>query len=431
MRIKREISASRSVAFDLLRSVIAKKKSFDDAMSLHDGFQKLSGRDRRFVRKIVTTALRRLGQIDLLLDGFLKKPLPKNATVVHDILRVAVTEILFLKFPPHAAVDSAVTLVGSRRFPKLKGLTNAILRKIVTEGESALEQIPEKNNVPTWMTQSWEDAYGRVTTEKIIEAILQEPMLDITIKSNHQKWASKLDASVLSLGSLRRRFDGRVEEMAGFSEGEWWVQDAAAAIPVFLLGDVAGLQVADICAAPGGKTAQLANAGADVIAVDRSTSRTKRLEQNLNRLNLKADIVVADAAEWEPKKKFDAVLIDSPCSATGTIRRHPDILYSKTTNDLAKLLKLQWKLLLTGAQLLKPGGKLIFCTCSMQTEEGEQQIEKFLKLNRSFERQPISKEEVGGYSCFINEKGDLRILPFFLKELGGIDGFFASRLICK
>ena len=256
-------------------------------------------------------------------------------------------------------------------------------------------------------------------------------MLDITIKSNHQKWASKLDASVLSLGSLRRRFDGRVEEMAGFSEGEWWVQDAAAAIPVFLLGDVAGLQVADICAAPGGKTAQLANAGADVIAVDRSTSRTKRLEQNLNRLNLKADIVVADAAEWEPKKKFDAVLIDSPCSATGTIRRHPDILHSKTTNDLAKLLKLQWKLLLAGAQLLKPGGKLIFCTCSIQTEEGEQQIEKFLKLNRSFERQSISKEEVGGYSCFINEKGDLRILPFFLKELGGIDGFFASRLICK
>ena len=431
MRIKSEVSASRSVAFDLLRSVTARNKSFDDAMSLHDGFQKLPGRDRRFVRKIITTTLRRLGQIDQLLDVFLKKPLPKNATAVHDILRVAVAEILFLKFPTHAAVDSAGTLVGSRGVPKLKGLTNAILRKIVTDGERALEQIPKKNNVPAWMIQSWEHAYGRVATEKIIEAILQEPMLDITIKSNHQKWASKLDASVLSLGSLRRRFDGRIEEMAGFSDGEWWVQDAAAAIPVFLLGDVAGLQVADICAAPGGKTAQLANAGADVIAVDRSISRTKRLEQNLNRLNLKADIVVADAAEWEPKKKFDAVLIDSPCSATGTIRRHPDILHSKTTNDLAKLLKLQWKLLLAGAQLLKPGGKLIFCTCSMQTEEGEQQIERFLKLNRSFERQSISKEEVGGHSCFINEKGDLRILPFFLKELGGIDGFFASRLICK
>ena len=164
MRVKREISASRSVAFDLLRSVTAKNKSFDDAMNLHNGFQQLSGRDRRFVRKIVTTALRRLGQIDQLLDVFLKKPLPKNATAVHDILRVAVAEILFLKFPPHAAVDSAVTLVESRRFPRLKGLTNAILRKIVSEGERALEQIPEKNNVPTWMKQSWEDAYRVVAT---------------------------------------------------------------------------------------------------------------------------------------------------------------------------------------------------------------------------------------------------------------------------
>lgn len=428
---KYKVSASRSVAFDLLRSVTAKNKSFDDAMVLHDGFRRLPLRDRAFVRKIVTTALRRLGQIDALISHCLKRDLPTKAIVVHDILRIAVTEIIFLKFPPHAAVDSAVTLVGSRNFPKLMGLTNAILRRLVIEGQELLNRFPEALNIPKWMLESWKRAYGDTDTQEIIVSLLKEPSLDITVKNNKEFWADKLDADVLSLGSLRKRFDGRIEEMPGFAEGEWWVQDAAAAIPVSLLGDVSGMQILDICAAPGGKTAQLAAAGAIVTAIDRSSGRLKRLEKNLIRLGLQANIVTADVTEWVCNKKFDAVLLDPPCSATGTIRRHPDILYSKTTNDLAKLVRLQESLLVRSSQLVKPGGKLIFCTCSLEVEEGESQIERFLSTSNSFKRQTIKDNEVGGHSPFINEQGDLRTLPFYLKEVGGIDGFFASRLICE
>lgn len=428
---KYKVSASRSVAFDLLRSVTAKNKSYDDAMVLHDGFRRLPLRDRAFVRKIVTTALRRLGQIDALISHCLKRDLPTKAIVVHDILRIAVTEIIFLKFPPHAAVDSAVTLVGSRNFPKLMGLTNAVLRRLVTEGQELLNRFPEALNIPKWMLESWKRAYGDTDTQEIIVSLLREPSLDITVKNNKEFWADKLDADVLSLGSLRKRFDGRIEEMPGFAEGEWWVQDAAAAIPVSLLGDVSGMQILDICAAPGGKTAQLAAAGAIVTAIDRSSGRLKRLEKNLIRLGLQANIVTADVTEWVCNKKFDAVLLDPPCSATGTIRRHPDILYSKTTNDLAKLVRLQESLLVRSSQLVKPGGKLIFCTCSLEVEEGESQIERFLSTSNSFKRQTIKDNEVGGHSPFINEQGDLRTLPFYLKEVGGIDGFFASRLICE
>ena len=428
---KYKVSASRSVAFDLLRSVTAKNKSFDDAMVLHDGFRRLPLRDRAFVRKIVTTALRRLGQIDALISHCLKRDLPTKAIVVHDILRIAVTEIIFLKFPPHAAVDSAVTLVGSRNFPKLMGLTNAVLRRLVTEGQELLNRFPEALNIPKWMLESWKRAYGDTDTQEIIVSLLREPSLDITVKNNKEFWADKLDADVLSLGSLRKRFDGRIEEMPGFAEGEWWVQDAAAAIPVSLLGDVSGMQILDICAAPGGKTAQLAAAGAIVTAIDRSSGRLKRLEKNLIRLGLQANIVTADVTEWVCNKKFDAVLLDPPCSATGTIRRHPDILYSKTTNDLAKVVRLQESLLVRSSQLVKPGGKLIFCTCSLEVEEGESQIERFLSTSNSFKRQIIKDNEVGGHSPFINEQGDLRTLPFYLKEVGGIDGFFASRLICE
>ena len=400
-------------------------------MVLHDGFRRLPLRDRAFVRKIVTTALRRLGQIDALISHCLKRDLPTKAIVVHDILRIAVTEIVFLKFPPHAAVDSAVTLVGSRNFPKLMGLTNAVLRRLVTEGQELLNRFPEALNIPKWMLESWKRAYGDADTQEIIVSLLREPSLDITVKNNKEFWADKLDADVLSLGSLRKRFDGRIEEMPGFAEGEWWVQDAAAAIPVSLLGDVSGMQILDICAAPGGKTAQLAAAGAIVTAIDRSSGRLKRLEKNLIRLGLQANIVTADVTEWVCNKKFDAVLLDPPCSATGTIRRHPDILYSKTTNDLAKLVRLQESLLVRSSQLVKPGGKLIFCTCSLEVEEGESQIERFLSTSNSFKRQTIKDNEVGGHSPFINEQGDLRTLPFYLKEVGGIDGFFASRLICE
>jgi 16S rRNA (cytosine967-C5)-methyltransferase len=431
MAQKSEISASRSVAFDLLRSVTEKNKSYDEAMVLHDGFRRLPGRDKGFARLVSATALRRLGQIDAVLNHCMKKPLPKSASVVRDILRLASTEILFLKVAPHAAVDSAVTLVESRQFPKFKGLTNAVLRRLVNEGEALLAQFPNYLNIPKWMLEAWQSAYGTVVVDEIVDALLIEPMLDLSVKEDTAIWAERLEAQILSTGSLRRSFDGPINLMPGFDDGAWWVQDAGAAIPARLFGDVSGMRVLDVCAAPGGKTAQLAAAGAKVTALDRSSRRLKRLESNLMRLGLTAELVAADATEWVSDQRFDAVLLDPPCSATGTIRRHPDILYSKTMTDLAKLTILQEKLLIQVSKFVKPGGQLIFCTCSLQAEEGEMQIGKFLKTNTDFQRKLIKDDEVGECDVFINKDGDLRTLPFHLREIGGIDGFFASRLVRK
>ena len=431
MAQKSEISASRSVAFDLLRSVTEKNKSYDEAMVLHDGFRRLPGRDKGFARLVSATALRRLGQIDAVLNHCMKKPLPKSASVVRDILRLASTEILFLKVAPHAAVDSAVTLVESRKFPKFKGLTNAVLRRLVNEGEALLAQFPNYLNIPKWMLEAWQSAYGTVVVDEIVDALLIEPMLDLSVKEDTAIWAERLQAKILSTGSLRRSFDGPINLMPGFDDGAWWVQDAGAAIPARLFGDVSGMRVLDVCAAPGGKTAQLAAAGAKVTALDRSSRRLKRLESNLMRLGLTAELVAADATEWVSDQQFDAVLLDPPCSATGTIRRHPDILYSKTMTDLAKLTILQEKLLVQVSKFVKPGGQLIFCTCSLQAEEGELQIGNFLKTNTDFQRKLIKDDEVGGEDVFINKDGDLRTLPFHLREIGGIDGFFASRLVRK
>jgi 16S rRNA (cytosine967-C5)-methyltransferase len=294
-----------------------------------------------------------------------------------------------------------------------------------------LAQFPNNLNIPKWMLEAWQSAYGTVVVEEIVDALLIEPMLDLSVKEDSIVWAEKLDAQILSTGSLRRSFDGPVNLMPGFDDGAWWVQDAGAAIPARLFGDVSGMRVLDVCAAPGGKTAQLAAAGAKVTALDRSTRRLKRLESNLMRLGLTAELVSADATEWVSDQQFDAVLLDPPCSATGTIRRHPDILYSKTMSDLAKLTILQEKLLVNVSKFVKPGGQLIFCTCSLQAEEGEMQIGKFLKTNTDFRRKLIKDDEVGGENVFINKDGDLRTLPFHLREIGGVDGFFASRLVRK
>ena len=429
MSSKLTVSAARSVAFDLLRSVLARRKPFDAAMVIHDGFRRLPTRDRGFARLIAATTLRRLGQIDALIDTCLEKPLPKAGEAVRDILRLAVAEMLFLGVAAHASVDSAVTLVESRKLEKFKGLTNAVLRRLAREGATLLAEIPEARNVPEWMLAGWSEGYGADVAERIASASLREPTLDISVKAEPETWAKKLDATVLATGSLRRGFDGPVDAMPGFSEGAWWVQDAAAALPARLLGDVAGKRVLDICAAPGGKTAQLIAAGAQVTAIDRSEPRLKRLQRNLARLGMQAAVIVADATEWRPETPFDAVLLDPPCTATGTIRRHPDILHSKHQGDVAKLATLQDRLLASAVEMVKPGGRIVFGTCSLQPEEGELRIEALLATDTAVARDSIRAEDVGGLTEVITEAGDLRTLPFHLQERGGLDGFFAARLI--
>ena len=425
----REVSAARSVAFDLLRSVLARRKTFDAAMAIHDGFRRLPARDRGFARAIAATALRRLGQIDAAIDECLERPLPRAGESARDIVRLATAEMLFLGVAPHASVDSAVALAESRRLGKFKGLVNAVLRRLSREGADMLAAVPETRNVPDWMFAGWVEAFGAETAARIASASLLEPPLDIVAKADTGEWARRLGAVVLPTGTLRRRFDGPVDALPGFAEGAWWVQDAAAALPARLLGDVAGKRVLDMCAAPGGKTAQLAAAGARVTALDRSEARLRRLRRNLARLGLRAETAVADATEWRPGRPFDAVLLDPPCLADGTIRRHPDILRAKAPGDLARLAALQDRLLAAAVAAVRPGGRIVYCVCSLQPEEGGRRVEAFPRGGAPARRDPVRAEEIGGLDALIDADGALRTLPVHLAEHGGLDGFYAVRLV--
>lgn len=421
--------AARGIALDLLRDVLRKSVPFDDAFDAHPEIAALEPRDRGFVRMLVATVLRRLGQIDEIVQACLAKPgLPKAA--IHDMLRLGAAQLVFLGTPAHAAVDTAVELANSRNAAPYKGLINAVLRRIGREGpEMAAKQDAGRLNTPDWLWLSWRTAYGTGRTRAIVEAHLHEAPLDLTAKQDPAAWAERLEAELLPTGTLRRASGGSVTELAGFAEGAWWVQDLAASLPAKLFGDLNGRLVYDLCAAPGGKTAQLAAQGARVVAIDRSAKRLERVTENLARLQLEAEVLAADVATWEPPAGLaDAVLLDAPCSATGAIRRHPDILRVKTPEDIAKLAKAQSRLLAHAVELVKVGGTLIYCTCSIQPEEGEAQIDRLLQKEPRVERVPVTAEELGGLAELVNERGEVRSLPGMLADRGGIDGFFVARL---
>ncbi|MCR9072258.1 MAG: MFS transporter [Alphaproteobacteria bacterium] len=424
-----KISAARSVAFDLLRAVLAKQTPLDEALVAHDGLAKLPERDRGFARTLVATTLRRLGHVDRLIDGCLAQPLPQKASAVRDILRIAATELLILGVAPHAAVDSAVNLVRSRGHEKFAKLANAVLRRLDRESRETIGTLPALDALPDWLAESWRGTYGDETAEAMAAAVQREPTLDISVKQDPDHWAEALGAERLPTGTLRRAIDGRIDALPGFAEGAWWVQDAAAALPARLLGAVSGRTVLDLCAAPGGKTAQLASLGASVIAVDRAPRRVKRMQANLTRLRLAATCVTADAAAWRPPVAADAVLLDAPCSATGTIRRHPDIPWLKGAADIAKLASLQDRLLDAAVAMVKPGGLVVFCTCSLEATEGPERIDALLSRNPDVARVPVEPLEIGGLAELVSSVGDLRSRPDHLPELGGLDGFYACRLI--
>lgn len=429
---------ARRAAVELLAAVLQRKQVLDDVLgrSLERGAMfDLATRDRALARAIVAASLRQKGELDRVLFTFLGRGLPDKSGTLYPILLAGAAQLIFLKTPPHAAIDLAVTLAQydpkAKRYDKL---VNAVLRRVANEGEviaSALDAA--RVNTPDWLWSRWVSYWGEARAHAIAEANLIEPPLDLTVKNNPALWAERLSGRVLVTGSVRLLPKGRIESLASYDEGAWWVQDVAASLPAKLLGHVAGQPVADLCAAPGGKTAQLVLGGASVIAVDNSKTRLKLLAENLKRLHLEAELVEADAASWQPGGLFDAVLLDAPCSSTGTIRRHPDIPYVKSAKDIEALAALQARLLDNAARLVRPGGKLIYSTCSLEPEEGEAQIAAFLTRNAAFSIDPISPAELYGQAQWIEPSGCLRTFPYELKldsaEWSGMDGFFAARLV--
>ena len=426
--------AARNIAAQALFGILHRRRSLDevlDSSSGIDGLSALPDRDRALVRMLVATTLRRLGTLRALLGATLQAGLPKDAPQVEIALLLGAAQILFLDVPDHAAVDLSVRLASETRNKRYAGLTNAVLRRVAREGKERLAALDPQLDTPSWLLERWHNTYGADTAAAIASAHGNEPPLDLTVKADAAEWAERLGGKLMPTGTIRLVDAGQITVLQGFAEGAWWVQDMAASLPVRLLGDVRELAVADLCAAPGGKTAQLAAAGAKVVAVDRSENRLKRLRENLVRLGLDAETVVADATAWEGGP-FDAVLLDAPCSATGTIRRHPEIPWQKQATDITAPAALQTRLLDRAAALTKPDGLLVYATCSLEPEEGEQQVEAFLARQRNFTRVPVTVADVGGVEAFVSPAGDMRSLPCHLPDpdprMAGCDGFFAARL---
>jgi 16S rRNA (cytosine967-C5)-methyltransferase len=358
----------------------------------------------------------------------MQKPPP---AAVRDLLRIGVAQLWALDVPDFAAVSTTVKLAerdGATR--PFKGLVNAVLRGVARDGAPG---IAADAWLPSWIFARWAAAFGEETARAVAATVPQEPPTDLTLRdpAQAQRWAEALEAEVLPGGSLRVRRKGDLAEWPGFTEGAWWVQDAAAAVPARLLDVKPGQSALDLCAAPGGKTLQLAAAGAETVALDRSPNRLKRLNDNFARIGLKAEAVAADAEAWEDARTFDAVLLDAPCTSTGTFRRNPDVLWGTKPADIAKLADVQHRLLDAAAERVKPGGRLVYCVCSLEREEGEAQIIAFLRRRPDFTTEACAPGEAGAPEEAVTKEGWLRILPSQWPDRGGLDGFFAARLVRK
>ena len=427
---------TRHLAVEIFDAVLRHNKGLEDeysaCMERQEQKQPLENRDRTFVRLLATVMLRRLGQIDDIIGRFLKKPLPDKVCYVQDVLRIGTAQLVFLDTPAHAAVSTGVSLVKqNKEYGGFSALTNAVLRRISREGKQiAQAQDAVKLNVPSWLYEKWEKEFGKEKARKIAEAGFREAPLDFSVKSDSAVWAEQLQAVEMPTGTLRRKQQASVPSLPGFQDGIWWVQDLSAALPARLFHALAGKKAVDICAAPGGKTAQMIMAGAEVTAVDVSANRIRRLNENLNRLRLNAKTVCADACKWwesegRHQTKFDAVLLDAPCSATGTLRRHPDVAWHRTPQDIRRLNQMQADLLKTAVDMMTDQGELVYCVCSVLPEEGRLIIDTAVQ-NGQVERVALTSADVPAE--MITKDGDLCVLPFFYESTGGCDGFFAARL---
>lgn len=429
--------APRQVAARLLAAVIDRRISLDgmlDAENGNAGYRALSEADRALVRAVLNTSLRHLPRIQAIIDSLVESPLPEGARSLYHILVVAAAQILYLDVPDHSAVDLAVEQARSDpRSRRFSGLVNAVLRRLAREKVPHLTATHTVPVTPPWFFDRLSEVYGAERAARISDSQLEPVAIDLTVKSDPQGWVSRLGGRLLPTGSVRLpAFAGRVPDLEGFAAGAWWVQDAAASIPARLFPDLAGCRIADLCAAPGGKTAQLAHAGAVVTALDQSANRLKRLEGNLARLGLAAETIATNLLEFKPEEPFDAVLLDAPCSSTGTIRRHPDVLWTKGPADIEKLARLQERLLLHAMSLVRSGGHLVFSNCSLDPIEGEEMIARVLAGASGWSRVPLDPADWPGLEEAISPKGEFRTTPDMLKGEegfpGGLDGFYAVLL---
>jgi 16S rRNA (cytosine967-C5)-methyltransferase len=412
---------ARAAALDLLTAALSGRAGLDEGLN-HPALGALPARDRAFARALVMATLRHLGPIDAALQARLKKPPPDR---VVQILRLGVAQVFVLKTPAHAAVGTSVDLVAREKGAQMfKGLVNAVLRGLTREPPELAD--PDLL-APSWLYARWRAAYGADEARAIAAMIAEEPATDLSLKdpAGAAALAAALEGETLPGGTVRTTRRGDISMWPEFSEGRWWVQDASAAVPARLLSVKSGETALDLCAAPGGKTLQLAAAGAGVTAVDRAALRLARVTENLARLGLQAETVAADAASWPDRRAFDAVLLDAPCSATGTFRRHPDVLWAAKPGDIASLAAVQARLLDAAARRVKPGGRLVYCVCSLEPEEGEAQVAAFLARTPGLMLDPITAGEGGAPAQSLLPDGTLRILPHHLA--GGTDGFYIAR----
>ncbi len=415
---------ARKAAQAILFEVLHRRRPFDLAAQASAG---LPPRDAGFARAIASETLRRFGQLDALVRSFVAKlPPPHRAGPAFEILLAGACELLFLDVPPHAAVDAANRLAqADGKAVHFKSLINAVLRRISREGKAAIAaQDAARLNTPDWLWARWIETYGEETARAIAAAHASPAPVDIVFARGA---SARPEGEMLFGNVMRISSSAPVDTLPGF-EGSWWVQDAAASIPARLLGDVSGKTVIDLCAAPGGKTMQLADAGAHVVAVERDADRLERVRGNLARLHLDATLVNADVRDFHPEKPAPFVLLDAPCTATGTIRRHPELPWIKGAADVTSCASVSGELLDCAAEMTVPGGLLVYAVCSLEREEGEEQVEAFLARNDDFRREPIAANEVFGLAELVSAKGDLRTLPCHLGSKGGMDGFYAARL---
>ena len=420
--------ATRAAATDLIGDVLRVRRPFDTAFAGHRSIATMSARDRAFVHNLAITTLRRLGTIDHLVELCVERPLPRRAQQVRDILRVGSCQLLFMQVAAHGAVATCVELTRQLGHSAHIKLVNAVLRRLARDGAKMIANLNEsKVNTPDWLWKTWSTVYGEDVCHQMAAAHIAGAPLDISTTGNPKTWAAELGGDILFANTIRLTGRGQVTELPGFQDGQWWVQDAAAGLVANLAGDVTSKSVIDLCAAPGGKTSQFLTRGARVTAVDRSAARLERMGKNMERLGFKPRMIQADVTKWRPNKPADVVMLDAPCSATGTARRHPDVLWSKSESDIAQLAAIQQGMMSAAAESVAPGGLLIFATCSLQPEEGIYHVSPFLDAHSRFKLEPLTAVDVHGLGETLTTCGCFRSLPSHHADRGGMDGFFAAR----